>query len=51
MPETGTVSPLRNETLPDFRFDFFGGKIIFSIGMNPVHCPYGIRQVDCQNGD
>jgi hypothetical protein len=33
MPETGTISPLRNGTLPDL--DFCGGKIIFSIGMNP----------------
>jgi len=51
MPETGTVSPLRNETRPDFCFDSCDGKIIFSIGMNPVHFPSGIRQVDCQNGD
>lgn len=31
MPETGTISPLRNETLPDFFLDSCDGKIIFSI--------------------
>jgi hypothetical protein len=51
IPETGTISPLRNETCPDFFIDSFGDKIIFSIGMNPVHFLYGIRQVDCQRGD
>lgn len=35
MPETGTISPLRNGTRPDFLLDSCGGKIIFSIGMNP----------------
>jgi hypothetical protein len=51
MPETGTISPLRNGTLPDFVCGFCGGKIIFSIGMNPVHFCMGIRQVDCHSGD
>lgn len=31
MPETGTISPLRNGTRPDFLLDSCGGKIIFSI--------------------
>jgi hypothetical protein len=31
MPETGTISPLRDGTRPDFLLDSCGGKIIFSI--------------------
>jgi hypothetical protein len=56
MPETGTISPLRNGTCPDFLLylcgllDLCGGKINFSIGMNPVHFTHGIRQVDCHSG-
>ena len=43
MPETGTISPLRNGTWPDFFIDSFGDKIIFSIGMNSVHFSLWIK--------
>ena len=32
MPETGTISPLRNRTWPDFWGEGCGVKIIFSLG-------------------
>jgi hypothetical protein len=41
MPETGTVSPLRNGTWPDFCLGSFGGKIIFSMGVNPFQFHMG----------
>jgi hypothetical protein len=51
IPETGTISPLRNGTWPGFLVDLCGGKIYFSIGMNPVRFTRGIRQVDGHTAD
>jgi hypothetical protein len=43
MPETGTISPLRNGSRRDFLVDSCGDKIVFSIGMNPVHFALWIK--------
>jgi len=43
MPETGTISPLRNGSRRDFLVDSCGDKIVFSIGMNPVHFSLWIK--------